>query len=286
MFAQELKALAKELRVPTILISQLNRVGAKADRPSKNDLKESGDLENAADLILLPWNRTATGEDDVTILVDKFRHGQRLEVPARWIGRHFRFENARTNGPDPRQPDERRGRLTEASCASPARRDGAGGHIRGPPASAFPGGTMNTDELITPSGGAADRGDHRGAHRHPRGPRKDAQVSARHVRRLLARGARPQGPGRRRARAGLAEGASLLGRERQAGRGEPHRDGDGVGARDLPPRRRVPRGPRRRRPADRPRRPRKADRRGSERTRVVSGWPGGRPQMNRETHAN
>ena len=92
-FAQDLKALAKELRVPVILVSQLNRAGVKATRPSKSDLKESGDLENAADLILLPHNPSATSDGPVEIIVDKFRHGERIVIEAKWIGRHFRFTN-------------------------------------------------------------------------------------------------------------------------------------------------------------------------------------------------
>lgn len=92
-FAQDLKSIAKELRVPVLLISQLNRQGVKADRPSRSDLKESGDLENAADLILLPWNRSNTGDDEVLLIVDKFRFGQRMDIPAQWVGRHYRFTN-------------------------------------------------------------------------------------------------------------------------------------------------------------------------------------------------
>lgn len=94
IIAQDLKALAKELGVPVILISQLNRAGVKADRPSKSDLKESGDLENAADLILLPWNKNETSDGDVAIIVDKFRSGERITIPARWVGRHYRFADS------------------------------------------------------------------------------------------------------------------------------------------------------------------------------------------------
>ena len=93
LFASGFKSLAKELRVPTILVSQLNRAGSKAERPTKSDLKESSGLEQSSDLIILIWNKERTGDDDVLLLVDKFRHGQCLEVPARWIGRHFRFAN-------------------------------------------------------------------------------------------------------------------------------------------------------------------------------------------------
>lgn len=98
-FAQDLKALAKELRVPVILVSQLNRAAVKGgEQPSKSDLKESGDLENAADLILLPWNKEGTGDGMVKIIADKFRHGQTATFDAHWIGRHFRFANPDDGG--------------------------------------------------------------------------------------------------------------------------------------------------------------------------------------------
>ncbi len=108
MFAQDLKSLAKELKVPVLLISQLNRQGVKADRPSRSDLKESGDLENAADLIILPWNKSNTGDDSVTLIVDKFRFGQRLDLDAHWVGRHYRF-----SGP-PHQEFRRETRFPDA----------------------------------------------------------------------------------------------------------------------------------------------------------------------------
>lgn len=96
LFAQELKALAKDLRLPVVLVSQLNRAGLKGGgRPSKLDLKESGDLENAADLILLNWNKEETGDGPVMIIGDKFRSGERFRIAARWIGRHYKFADAK-----------------------------------------------------------------------------------------------------------------------------------------------------------------------------------------------
>lgn len=93
VMAQDLKSLAKELRVPVVLVSQLNRAGLKAGRPSKSDLKESGDLENAADLILLPHNPSGESDGPVDIIVDKFRHGETFVVDAHWTGRHFAFSD-------------------------------------------------------------------------------------------------------------------------------------------------------------------------------------------------
>lgn len=95
IFAQDLKSLAKELGVPIAIISQLNRASQKqGQRPSKLDLKESGDLENAADLILLIWNKDETSDGTVLVICDKFRSGERFTIPARWVGRHYKFSDA------------------------------------------------------------------------------------------------------------------------------------------------------------------------------------------------
>lgn len=52
--ANRLKKLAKELNIPIVLISQLRRPNDK-QRPAMSMLKESGEQENAADIVLLPW---------------------------------------------------------------------------------------------------------------------------------------------------------------------------------------------------------------------------------------
>lgn len=91
--AQELKSLAKELDVPIVLISQLNRVGVKSDRPSKSDLKESGDLENAADWIIIVHNlaEEPKGDDDVMFYIDKNRNGAKAQSRGHWYGKHYLF---------------------------------------------------------------------------------------------------------------------------------------------------------------------------------------------------
>lgn len=54
--ANKLKALANELNIPIVLISQLKRPGDGPKKaPTMSMLKESGDIENAADIVWLPW---------------------------------------------------------------------------------------------------------------------------------------------------------------------------------------------------------------------------------------
>ena len=71
---RDLKLLAKELNVPIILLSQLNRgVEARTNaEPQPSDLRESGAIEQDADVILFPWH----GDKDSFISVAKNRNGK------------------------------------------------------------------------------------------------------------------------------------------------------------------------------------------------------------------
>ena len=58
LVSHRIKQLAMELNIPVILLAQVNREGAKRDSGlSMHDLKDSGDIENDADVILLMWAR-------------------------------------------------------------------------------------------------------------------------------------------------------------------------------------------------------------------------------------
>lgn len=54
--SHKLKALAMETEIPVIALSQLNRESQKKSEPSASDLRECGDLENDASVVLLLWN--------------------------------------------------------------------------------------------------------------------------------------------------------------------------------------------------------------------------------------
>ena len=89
--SRQLKALAKELHIPIILLSQLSRDVEKrggTKRPNMSDLRESGAIEQDADMIIFPWRPSYYGievevEDPLhfgELIVSKNRHGSTADI--------------------------------------------------------------------------------------------------------------------------------------------------------------------------------------------------------------
>ncbi|MFN9496557.1 MAG: DnaB-like helicase C-terminal domain-containing protein, partial [Bacteroidota bacterium] len=109
--SRSLKSLAKELQVPIIALSQLSRDVEKRagdKRPQLSDLRESGSIEQDADLVMFLYRQDYyTGEGkpnaaqvqntnpgETEILIQKHRNGKTGAVKVRFIPDTMRFENA------------------------------------------------------------------------------------------------------------------------------------------------------------------------------------------------
>ncbi len=125
-----LKAVAKELQVPVLLLSQLSRGVESRDnkRPSLSDLRESGDIEADADVVLFLYreeyylqrvklqrtpgekqeafaareadlqDRIEAARGKAEIIVDKNRHGRNGVAYVAWSGERQRFDNLAKGG--------------------------------------------------------------------------------------------------------------------------------------------------------------------------------------------
>ena len=103
-----LKALAKELNIPVIALAQLSRsVEQRQDKPRLSDLRESGSIEQDADLVMFLHRQKPNRDEEevidernnqVEVILAKHRNGSIIDgLPLNFIAEQTRFENIYNN---------------------------------------------------------------------------------------------------------------------------------------------------------------------------------------------
>src|SRR5699024_72337 len=105
---RNLKIMAKELNVPVIALSQLSRAAEKTagrsdHRPQLSDLRDSGSIEQDADILLFLYRAAEynqlkgedeqANENEAECIVAKKRHGETSALRLGWDGGHTRVSN-------------------------------------------------------------------------------------------------------------------------------------------------------------------------------------------------
>ncbi|OZB88895.1 MAG: hypothetical protein B7X41_05735 [Microbacterium sp. 14-71-5] len=94
-FSRALKQAAIQWNVPVVALSQLNRAGAhrrgRSAEPQLSDLRESGAIEQDADVVMLLHRKPSAGQaDELKVIVAKNRQGQQGDVSLIWQGQFSR----------------------------------------------------------------------------------------------------------------------------------------------------------------------------------------------------
>ncbi len=90
--SRALKIMAKDLNVPILCLSQLSRESDKQGRrPRLSDLRESGSIEQDADVVMILFREDKESPERVKLLVEKNRHGSTGDIDLHWDGKYTKF---------------------------------------------------------------------------------------------------------------------------------------------------------------------------------------------------
>ncbi len=111
LISRRLKALARELNIPVVVLSQLNRAAESREghRPRMSDLRESGSIEQDADVVMLLHREDyyRRGEPDyedtqiAEVIIAKQRNGPTGTVKLMFMEERAKFENFQTHVEEP-----------------------------------------------------------------------------------------------------------------------------------------------------------------------------------------
>jgi replicative DNA helicase len=100
--SKSLKNMAKEFKIPVLALSQLSRAPEQrtstAHRPQLSDLRESGAIEQDADIVSFIYREEMYGQTDANknkaeLIIGKHRHGVTGSIPLAFLGAYTKFEN-------------------------------------------------------------------------------------------------------------------------------------------------------------------------------------------------
>jgi replicative DNA helicase len=101
--SRSIKALAKEMQCPVIAVSQLSRAPeARSDhRPMLSDLRESGSIEQDADIVMFLYrdeyyNKETEEKNVAECIISKQRNGPVGTIKLAWLGQFSKFGNLDT----------------------------------------------------------------------------------------------------------------------------------------------------------------------------------------------
>lgn len=96
--SQGLKNLARELKIPVLAISQLSRaVESRGDkRPQLSDLRESGSIEQDADVVMFLWREDDDNQENFTLDIAKHRNGPLKSLKLYFRGDRIKFYGRET----------------------------------------------------------------------------------------------------------------------------------------------------------------------------------------------
>ena len=122
LISRSLKGMAKELNIPVLALSQLNRgvesrTGAEGKRPQLSDLRESGAIEQDADMVIFLHRPEYYGilmssdglidyHDKAEVIISKHRKGATGIIMMKFVGEFTRFENCEDPSMANRPPTE------------------------------------------------------------------------------------------------------------------------------------------------------------------------------------